>query len=199
MVTASIEAYYKVETNYPPRATRFFLFPSFPFLFSTPAFPPFPSFFLHSLRSPRSPSPSRSVFASLCPLFSLLSIFSLSLSISLPLFPSGSVFFNFPVFQFPRLRRPNLLYAPTLSSYSTSVRYVFSCFLSYDFSLFAKKQEECVCRSYSRGIARSLLSGRMKNIEHALNKRCIRRFGSYNGRLRNKSRAFAQQNCYRNC
>ena len=148
MVTASIEAYYKVETNYPPRATRFFLFPfvSFPFLHARVS--PF-SLFLSSFPSIAAISVSVALgFAPLCSLFHPLSALNL-LSLSLPLFPSGCVFFNFPVFQFSRLHRPNLFYACTLSSYSTSVRYVFLCFLSTTFP-FMKKQKENVFADLTR-------------------------------------------------
>lgn len=104
MVTASIEAYYKVETGYPPRATRFFPFPfvSFSSLFSTPAFLFF-SFF--PLTPPPLPPPYHSVsfhFIAVPP--SLPSIFSSSHS------PSSCIFSNFPLLYFPSLPRPNPLY-----------------------------------------------------------------------------------------
>lgn len=97
MVTASIEAYYKVETSYPSRAMRFFLFPfvSFPFLYARV----FPLPFLHLSTSAslalafiplcRRPSPSSRNF------FLLFS-------------PSHCISSNFPVLYFPRLLRPNL-------------------------------------------------------------------------------------------
>lgn len=137
MVTASIEAYYKVETNYPPRATRFFLFPfvSFPFLHARVSPPflfpfPFPSIAAISVSVSRFRFRS-TLFHVVPPSLrsqSFFSFFFLSHYFPLAAFSSISLCSSFP--DFADLTSFTLVH----SSYSTSVRYVFFCFLTTTFS-----------------------------------------------------------------
>lgn len=124
MVTASIEAYYKVETSYPSRAMRFFLFPfvSFPFLYAR-VFPlPLPSPF--DFRLPRAR-------------------FHSTLSSSQPFFPQFFFFHFLPLTAFPPISLcstfPDFFDLTSLrscSSYSTSVLYFL---LLFNYNLFLRK------------------------------------------------------------
>lgn len=124
MVTASIEAYYKVETSYPSRAMRFFLFPfvSFPFLYAR-VFPlPLPSPF--DFRLPRARF--HSTLSSSQPFFPQ---FFFSHFLPLTAFPPISLCSTFPdFFDLTSLR--------SCSSYSTSVLYFL---LLFNYNLFFRK------------------------------------------------------------